>query len=73
MAAYVSNAAPRRDSPAGRSRSRRALAACLTIALSPSIEALGLALPYVGALQVLTALAFVAAAAGPLLWIERSE
>jgi anti-sigma factor RsiW len=45
----------------------------LTIVLAPSIEALGLALPYVGMVPVLTALVFAAVVAAPLLWIMRSE
>lgn len=45
----------------------------LTIVLAPSIEALGLALPFVGMLPVLTALVFVAVVAAPLFWISSSE
>lgn len=45
----------------------------LTILLAPPIEALGLALPYVGMWPVLTALAFVACVAAPLIWIARPE
>jgi hypothetical protein len=45
----------------------------LTILLAPSIEGLGLALPYVGMLPVLTMLAFVAVVAAPLFWASSSE
>jgi len=45
----------------------------LTILLAPSIEGLGLALPFVGMLPVLTVLAFVAVVAAPIVWIASSE
>jgi hypothetical protein len=45
----------------------------LTILLAPSIEALGLTLPFVGMMPVLTAIVFVAVVAAPLFWISSSE